>query len=150
MKAMRDGYKAHIINEPETGIVDDGVGHESRGPPAARMPRPGSWPRTIEDGRQVDALRDSAYGTGQMLKAPAEAGRTPSVLPDIPERAIPDPAAIDSLVASRRDNSLLLWSRISEFDPLIFGSTGQLYQARCPLKIRRALQRAPMGPAYGL
>jgi hypothetical protein len=80
---QQDGYKAHIVIEPDTGLVTaaeltkaSGV-ENSDGAVGARLI--GMVP-TIA-GTSVDVLADSAYGSGEMLAALALTGHTPVIKP---------------------------------------------------------------------
>lgn len=75
----QDGYKAHLVVEPETGIVTDAALTPASGPDnsdaavgidlLAGEPDP------------VQVLGDSAYGSGEMLDAAQRAGHTPIIKP---------------------------------------------------------------------
>jgi hypothetical protein len=75
----QDGYKAHLVVEPDTGIVTDttltpasGVDHSDA---AVGIDLLAGEPDPVE------VLADSAYGTGQMLDAAQQAGHTPVIKP---------------------------------------------------------------------
>jgi IS5 family transposase len=75
----QDGYKAHLVVEPDTGIVTD----------AALTPASGADNSDAAVGidllagedEPVEVLADSAYGTGEMLDAAEQAGHTPVIKP---------------------------------------------------------------------
>jgi hypothetical protein len=80
----QDGFKAHVVVEPDTGLTtvvevtkaagadnaDATVGSKLLGQDA-----------TIGDDSSVEVLADSAYGTGDMLHALDQAGHTPVIKP---------------------------------------------------------------------
>ncbi|XAS74155.1 IS1182 family transposase [Micrococcaceae bacterium Sec5.1] len=80
---QQDGFKAHIVIEPDTGLVTAGELTKASGPEnsdgavGARLI--GADP-TIA-GASVDVLADSAYGSGEMLAALAGTGHTPVIKP---------------------------------------------------------------------
>jgi hypothetical protein len=95
----QDGFKAHVIAEPDTGLItgcaltkasgegsgdaaaglallvgDPTINHPTEDVTGARVGAGGS-------GAAVEILGDSAYGTGAMLAALAQAGHTPVIKP---------------------------------------------------------------------
>ncbi len=80
---QQDGYKAHIVIEPDTGLITAAELTKASGPEnsdgavGARLI--GTDP-TIA-GIHVDVLADSAYGSGEMLAALARTGHTPVIKP---------------------------------------------------------------------
>lgn len=102
----RDGFKAHVVVEPETGLItatrltkaagqansDAAVGvallatDPTLPAPAALAPSPASGDEAPGEGPAVassgvEVLGDSAYGTGTALAALAGAGHTPIIKP---------------------------------------------------------------------
>jgi hypothetical protein len=75
----QDGYKAHVVVEPDTGIVTD----------TALTPASGADHSDAAVGIDllagapdpVELLADSAYGSGEMLEAAERAGHTPIIKP---------------------------------------------------------------------
>jgi IS5 family transposase len=80
----QDGYKAHVVVEPDTGLITDTRLSKATGPAnsdatvgiALLAEDP-----TLTDDQPVDVLADSAYGTGDALDALAKAGHTPVIKP---------------------------------------------------------------------
>ena len=79
----RDGYKAHLVVEPDTGIITATTLTPASGPPNSDaavgidlLDRDQSLPTTGAGGEEmvVEVLADSAYGTGAMLAGLAETG----------------------------------------------------------------------------
>ncbi|GAC1495606.1 MAG: hypothetical protein NVS2B15_17600 [Pseudarthrobacter sp.] len=79
----QDGYKAHVVVEPDTGLITAGELTKASGPEnsdgtvGARLI--GMDP-TIAN-TSVDVLADSAYGSGEMLAALARTDHTPVIKP---------------------------------------------------------------------
>jgi len=83
----QDGFKAHVIAEPDTGLITGcaltKASGEGSGDAAAGLALLTTDPtiRAGGSGAPVEILGDSAYGTGPMLAALAEAGHTPVIKP---------------------------------------------------------------------
>ena len=78
----RDGYKAHIVAEPETGIV---TSYEIT---SATAPDGPIGVELLKDEPGTEVIADSAYGSGQVRAALAEAGHITTIKP-IPQRPNP-------------------------------------------------------------
>jgi hypothetical protein len=79
----QDGFKAHIVIEPDTGLITAAELTKASGPENSDGAVGGrliSLDPTIA-GSSVDVLADSAYGSGEMLAALARAAHTPVVKP---------------------------------------------------------------------
>ncbi|MGB8649284.1 MAG: IS1182 family transposase [Mycobacteriales bacterium] len=79
----QDGFKAHVTVEPDTGLVTACELTKAAGSDAMDG---ATGIRLLEgdttlDGERVDVLADSAYGTGDSLKAIIDAEHTPLVKP---------------------------------------------------------------------
>jgi hypothetical protein len=77
-----DGFKAHLVAEPDTGLITGCTLTKASGPDtgdAAVGLALLAGDRTI--GEQVEVLGDSAYGTGAMLAGLAAAGHTALIKP---------------------------------------------------------------------
>jgi hypothetical protein len=80
---QQDGFKAHIVIEPDTGLITAAELTKASGPEnsdGAVGARLIAMDPTIA-GTSVDVLADSAYGSGEMLAALAPAGHTPVIKP---------------------------------------------------------------------
>jgi hypothetical protein len=90
----RDGYRAHVAAEPQTGIITDeeltqAAGTENSDPAiaarflAAEIPQdsPGSQHATFDDASTREWYGDSAYGTGDLRDAIADAGHVAVIKP---------------------------------------------------------------------
>jgi hypothetical protein len=86
-----DGFKAHLVAEPETGLITDCTLTRASGPDtgdaAVGLALLAADPTL---GGQVQVLGDSAYGTGPMLAALAAAGHTALIKPWPTRSLIPD------------------------------------------------------------
>ena len=89
----QDGFKAHVIAEPDTGLITGcaltKASGEGSGDAAAGLALLAADPTIRQSNEQVEGdltaavevLGDSAYGTGAMLAALAEAGHLPVIKP---------------------------------------------------------------------
>ena len=80
---QQDGFKAHIVIEPDTGLITAAELTKASGPEnsdGAVGARLIGMEPTIA-GTSVDVLADSAYGSGDMLAALAGTGHTPVIKP---------------------------------------------------------------------
>ena len=79
-----DGYKAHVVVEPDTGLITDTRLTQASGP-ANSDARVGiallTDDPTLAPEQPVEVLGDSAYGTGDALEALEQAGHTPVIKP---------------------------------------------------------------------
>ena len=93
----QDGFKGHLIAEPDTGLVTAAVLSKASGPEnsdAARGIELLTADTSIGD-TPVEVLGDSAYGSGQMLAAIGNAGHVPLVKPIPLRAAVPGGFTID-------------------------------------------------------
>jgi len=77
----RDGYKAHVAVEPDTGIitaVDLTAANAADGPTGVEL--------LVDETEGLEVLADSAYGSGETRAALTDAGHTQTIKP-IPLRA---------------------------------------------------------------
>jgi hypothetical protein len=79
----QDGFKAHIVIEPDTGIITASALTKASGPGNgdAAVGAELLGKDTTIGAAPVEVLADSAYGTGDMLAAVAAAGHTPVIKP---------------------------------------------------------------------
>jgi IS5 family transposase len=94
----RDGFKAHVVVEPETGLTTTvqltraaGSGNSDAAVGAVLI---GADP-TIDPAARTEVLGDSAYGTGAMLHALDTAGHDPVIKPWPIKPAVPGGFTID-------------------------------------------------------
>lgn len=84
VERRQDGFKAHVVIEPETGLATAVALTKAAGPDnsdAAVGAELVTADATIAAGESVQVLGDSAYGTGAMLAALDEAGHVPVIKP---------------------------------------------------------------------
>jgi len=103
----RDGYKAHIVIEPDTGLVTAAAITKAAGEGAtdaeAGAMLLGQDP-TIAG--KVQVLADSAYGTGELLRALAAAGHTALIKPKPLARAVEGGFTIDDFAYDQQAGTL--------------------------------------------
>jgi hypothetical protein len=97
----QDGFKAHVVVEPDTGIVTacavtkaSGAGSSDATAGAALL----ATDPTVEE--PVEVLGDSAYGTGEMLAALEAAGHEPLVKPWPINSAVPGGFTVDDFTVN--------------------------------------------------
>jgi hypothetical protein len=107
----QDGFKAHVVVEPDTGLTTASALTKVNGPENSdstvgaalldtdpTLPPP-AGPVEVDDegreGEQVEVLGDSAYGTGEMLDALERAGRKATIKPWPVRPAVEDGFTID-------------------------------------------------------
>lgn len=93
----QDGFKAHVVIEPDTGLVTAAALTKASGPDnsdAARGAELLAADRSIDD-QPVDVLADSAYGSGELLAELTAAGHTAIIKPMPLARAVPGGFTID-------------------------------------------------------
>jgi Transposase domain (DUF772)/Transposase DDE domain len=147
-EARRDGYRAHVAAEPETGLITDeeltkAAGEENSdaavaGQMIAREPGP------------AEVYGDSAYGTGDLRAALAEGGHTAVIKPGPLRPAVEGGFTIDDFTVDEAAGIVTcpagLTRRISARRYVTFGAacTGCPLRARCTTaKTGRALQLHP-------
>jgi hypothetical protein len=75
----QDGYKAHVVVEPDTGIITDTALTPAAGPQNSDAAV--GIDLLAQTDKQLEVLADSAYGTGDALAALADAEHTPIIKP---------------------------------------------------------------------
>ena len=95
----RDGFKAHVVVEPDTGLVTEVRLTKTAGPDnsdaAVGADLVGADPTIDEQAGQVEVLGDSAYGTGDMLATLDKREWTPVLKPWPLRPAVPGGFTID-------------------------------------------------------
>jgi hypothetical protein len=110
----RDGYRAHVAAEPETGIITDeeltrAAGTQNSDPAVAERfltaepthATPGSPHATADDDRTREWYGDSAYGTGDLRDAIAKAGHTAVIKPKPLPAAVAGGFTVDDFTVDR-------------------------------------------------
>lgn len=95
----RDGFKAHVVVEPDTGLVTEARLTKTAGPDnsdaAVGADLVGQDPTINEEAGQVEVLGDSAYATGGMLHTLGEKHWTPVLKPWPIRPAVPGGFSLD-------------------------------------------------------
>ena len=161
-EARRDGYRAHVAAEPDTGIITDekltrasgednsdpavaaeflAAGHASRdehGQDAAGSAGPGrAEPPGGADGRQpLSWYADSAYGTGELREAIGQAGDAAVIKPKPLRPAVEGGFTLDDFAVSEDDGTVTcpngVTRRITARRNVTFGAACR----GCPLRGR--------------
>src|SRR6266705_1671157 len=114
-ESRRDGYRAHVAAEPETGIVTDeeltraagadnadaAVAERFLAAEAAQAVPDGPHPIDRDD-RTCEWYGDSAYGTGQLRDAIASAGHTAVLKPKPLQPAVAGGFTVDDFTVDRQ------------------------------------------------
>ena len=135
----QDGFKAHVVVEPDTGIVTacavTKASGEGSGDAAAGVGLLAA-DVTIADGQQVEVLGDCAYGTGEMLAALDGAGHLPVVKPWPVNPAVPGGFTIDDFHVDSRAGTVTCPAGqtrpINSTRQVVFGAACRA----CPLRER--------------
>jgi IS5 family transposase len=80
----QDGYKAHVVVEPDTGLITNTALSKATGPDNSDASVGIGLlddDTTVEPDQNLEVLGDSAYGTGDALAALDGAGHTPVIKP---------------------------------------------------------------------
>jgi IS5 family transposase len=97
VERRQDGFKAHVVIEPDTGLATAVALTKAAGPASADATVGIGLLATDPtiDGAAVQVLGDSAYGTGDMLAALDATGLTPMIKPWPLRPAVPGGFTID-------------------------------------------------------
>lgn len=92
-----DGFKSHIVIEPDTGLVTAAALTKASGPENGDAARGGELitADTSIGNQEIEVLADSAYGSGDLLAVITTAGHIPIIKPMPLGRAIPGGFTID-------------------------------------------------------
>ncbi|MHA7275674.1 IS1182 family transposase [Arthrobacter sp. Hz1] len=92
-----DGFKSHIVIEPDTGLVTAAALTKAAGPENSDAARGAELVAadTSIGSQKIDVLGDSAYGSGELLADITKAGHTPIIKPMPLGRAIPGGFNVD-------------------------------------------------------
>jgi hypothetical protein len=137
VERRQDGFKAHVVIEPDTGLATAVALTKAAGPTSSDsnvgMGLLAADP-TIDGPVQV--LGDSAYGTGDMLAAVHAAGRTPVIKPWPVRPAVPGGFTIDDFTHDPATATLTcpagVTRTLSRTRTVTFGAAC----ATCPLRQR--------------
>jgi IS5 family transposase len=92
----QDGYKAHIVVEPDTGIITDAALSPASG--ADNSDAAVGVDLLADQDEPVEVLADSAYGSGEALAALTAAGHVPIIKPWPLRPAVPGGFTLDEFV----------------------------------------------------
>jgi hypothetical protein len=138
----QDGFKAHVVVEPETGITTACEFTKASGADAAdgaagiRLLSADTTITELGDGEAIVVLGDSAYGTGDALEAITDAGHCPLVKPGPLQPAVPGGFSVDDFTVDEQAGTVTcpngLTRRITPTRKVTFGVGCR----GCPLRDR--------------
>ena len=156
-EARRDGYRAHLAADPETGIITDekltrASGEENSdpavagefldardaGPDAAGGPGPGrpERPAGTAERQPLSWYADSAYGTGELRDAIGQAGDAAVIKPKPLQSAVEGGFTLDDFTVNADDRTVTcpnqITRRITARRNVTFGAACR----GCPLRAR--------------
>lgn len=130
----QDGYKAHLVVEPDTGIVTDTALTPASGPDNSDAAV--GIELLAEQDAPVEVLADSAYGTGEMLDALSGAEHVPIIKPWPLRPAVPGGLTLDDFTVDEDTATVTcpngLTARITRTRKVTFGARCR----GCPLRAR--------------
>ena len=146
-ESRRDGYRAHVAAEPETGIITDeeltkAAGTENSDAAVAErflaaettQATPGQPHTTDSDARTLEWYGDSAYGTGNLRDAIAEAGHTAVLKPKPLQVAVQGGFTVDDFSVDRQAGTVTCPNAITRpISATGVATFGALCRA-CPLR----------------
>ncbi len=134
----QDGFKAHVVIEPDTGLVTAAALTKASGAANSDAAR-GAELLTADTSigeEPVDVLADSAYGSGELLDQIQAAGHTAIIKPMPLARAVPDGFTIDDFTVDDTAGTMTcpagVTRPITAKGTVTFGSVC----SSCPLKFR--------------
>jgi Transposase domain (DUF772)/Transposase DDE domain len=150
-EARRDGYRAHVAAEPQTGIITDekltkASGEENADPAAAAEFLSAEHPDRDEDsqdasGQPLSWYADSAYGTGDLRDAIGQAGDAAVIKPKPLAPAVEGGFTLDDFTVNEDDGTVTcpngITRRITARRNVTFGAACR----GCPLRARCTTSR---------
>jgi hypothetical protein len=133
-EARRDGYRAHLAAEPQTGIITDeqltkAAGEENSDAAAAGQ-------MIARETGPAEVYGDSAYGTGDLRAALAEGGHTAVIKPKPLKPAVEGGFTLDDFTADEQAGTVTcpngITRRITARRNVTFGAACR----DCPLRAR--------------
>jgi hypothetical protein len=114
-ESRRDGYRAHVAAEPETGIITDeeltrAAGSENSDPAVGErflaaaestQVTPDPQPAADSDARTLEWYGDSAYGSGDLREAIAKAGQVAVIKPKPLQPAVAGGFTVDDFTVDQ-------------------------------------------------
>jgi transposase len=147
-EARRDGYRAHVAAEPETGLITDEELTKAAGEENADAAVAGQM--IAREAEAAKVYGDSAYGTGELRAALAEGGHSAVIKPGPLRAAVQDGFTIDDFTVDEAAGTVTcpagLARPISARRYVTFGAgcTGCPLRPRCTTaKTGRTLQLHP-------
>jgi hypothetical protein len=162
-EARRDGYRAHLAADPETGIITDekltsASGQENSDPAVAREflaartdgdPRPGQASPGAAGSPGSDGgdgalawYGDSAYGTGELRDAIGKAGHRAVIKPKSLQPAVPGGFTVDDFTVDEQAGAVTcpagITRPVTPARNVIFGAAC----GTCPLRARCTTSRS--------
>lgn len=134
----QDGFKAHVVIEPDTGLVTAAAVTRAAGPGNSDAARGAGLLATDTSigNQQVDVLADSAYGSGELLAELTAAGHTAIIKPMPLARAVPGGFTIDDFTVDDTAATMTcpagITRPVAAKGTVTFGSTC----SSCPLRGR--------------
>jgi hypothetical protein len=141
-QARRDGYRAHVAAEPQTGIITDekltGASGQDNSDPAVAEEFVAAAGTPGGDGKD-DALAwygDTAYGTGELREAIGNAGHQAVIKPKPVQPAVPGGFARDDFTVDEQAGTVTCPAGVTRTIPparhVVFGTAC----SACPLRSR--------------
>jgi hypothetical protein len=132
----QDGYKAHLVVEPDTGIITGAALTPASRPEHADAVVGIELLEREEPDRPLQVLGDSAYGTGEALAALEQAGQTPVIKPWPLRAAVPGGFTLDEFTIDHQAGTVTCPARhtvrITATRKAVFGARC----GSCPLRDR--------------
>jgi hypothetical protein len=139
-EGRRDGYRAHLAAEPQTGIITDealtqAAGTQNFDPAVAERFLAAEITHTAEDDGACEWYGDSAYGTGELRQAIAKAGHV-AVFKPKPLPAVAGGFTVDDFTVDRAAGTVTCPNAITRpISATGVATFGALCRA-CPLRSR--------------
>jgi IS5 family transposase len=110
-EARRDGFRAHVAVEPDTGLIIDCALTKASG--QANSDAAVGVGLLGEETEPVEVLGDSAYGTGEVRAALAEAGHTAVIKPKPCKPAVEGGFSLDDFTVDEDAGTVTCPARVS-------------------------------------
>jgi transposase-like protein DUF772/DDE family transposase len=134
----QDGYKAHVVVEPDTGLITNTELSKATGADnsdaTVGIRLLGGDP-TVQPDRPLEVLADSAYGTGDALAALDDAGHTPVIKPWPLRPAVEDGFTVDDFTVDD-ENTLTCPNGVTRPITATGSATFGAACTDCPLRAR--------------
>ena len=153
----QEGFKAHVVVEPDTGLITDTRLSKATGPAnsdaAVGIALLAEDP-TLGEGQPVEVLGDSAYGTGDALAALHDAGHDPVIKPWPLRPAVEDGFTLDDFTINDTGEAVTCPNGITR--PINATGAANFGTAcrGCPLRARcttaRRGRKLVLGPHHAL